>query len=74
MVLLATGAIHLRKNKQAKKCVKDILKNYLIGHDRPGVGVRTKLSMVEHLQTVLLVMTYLENDLLTANKCKKFFR
>ena len=74
MVLVSTGALHLRKNKAAKKCIKDILKNFLIGHKRQGLGPRETLSEGEHIHTVFLVMTYLENDVLTKNKCTKFFK
>jgi hypothetical protein len=70
--LIHVSAERLRKNKQAKKMMKNILKTYLIVKPKKNEIVKV-LSKTETIHMTLLLLVCLENDVLTKNKQGKFF-
>ena len=65
--IIALGRDRLRKNKDAKKTLKSVIKVFL--EDK-----KWELTKGEILQSIILVMQCMENDVLTPNKTKKFFK
>ena len=71
--VIHTGRIRLRKNREAKKVLKDILKAFLITPAKKGRR-QFELSKAGMIQHVLLIIQCLESDVLTDNKVGKFFK
>ena len=73
MTYIALGRERIRRHGNTRKCLKSILKNYLVTDRKKKKHIDDMLSQAEWVHCVFLVITCLENKVLTTNKQKKFF-
>ena len=68
MTYIALGRERIRRHRGTRKCLKNILKNYLIKERAKKKHLDEEMSQPEWIHCVFLVITCLENKVLTKNK------